>query len=165
MALVAGTRLGHYEVVAPLGAGGMGEVYSARDTRLDRTVAIKLLPPQVVQDPDRVARFEREAKLLGSLSHPGIATVYGLEAAHDRGIVHRDLKPADVMLTSESRAKILDFGLAKAWAGDADGEASGDLSHSPTLAGWVLGTAAYMSPEQASGRPVDRRTDATMPFG
>ena len=202
MALVPGVRLGHYEILAPLGAGGMGEVYGARDTTLGRDVALKVLPPEYARDPDRLARLEREAKLLASLSHPGLATLYGLEeidgqrvlimervegedlaqrlrrgampvgetlevarqvaealeAAHDRGIVHRDLKPANVMLTPEGRARVVDFGLAKAWAGDTEASAS-DLSRSPTLAnsgtlaGVILGTAAYMSPEQASGPP------------
>jgi len=199
-------------VVSPLGAGGMGEVHRATDTKLGRDVAIKLLPEGFAADPDRLARFEREAKLLASLNHPNIAHVYGfesatladgssahflamelvpgedlaerlkrgaipidetiaiakqiaeaLEEAHERGIVHRDLKPANVKLTPDGKVKVLDFGLAKAWEGP--GAASSDLSQSPTLAhtgtaaGLILGTAAYMSPEQARGKPVDKRAD------
>jgi eukaryotic-like serine/threonine-protein kinase len=210
-----GFRLGPYEIEAPLGAGGMGEVYRARDTRLEREVALKLLPAAFAADPDRLARFEREAKLLASLNHPGIAHLYGfepvtladgsrahllvmelaagedlaerlkrgplplddaidvarqvaeaLEEAHERGIVHRDLKPANVKLTPDGKVKVLDFGLAKAWAGEAaPGVSSPELSQSPTLAhtgtaaGLILGTAAYMSPEQARGRSVDKRAD------
>jgi Tol biopolymer transport system component len=207
--LEPGRSFDHYRIVSALGAGGMGEVWRATDTRLGRDVALKRLPPAFASDPDRLARLEREAKLLASLSHPGIATLYGLEeiegqrvlamelvegedlarrlkrgaipftealeialqvaealeVAHEKGIVHRDLKPANVMLTPEGRARVLDFGLAKAWAGEAGEGTSADLSHSPTLAntgtlaGVILGTAAYMSPEQAAGRPVDRRTD------
>jgi serine/threonine-protein kinase len=207
-----GQDLSHYRVTAALGAGGMGEVYRATDTRLGRDVAIKVLPAEVAQDPDRLTRFEREAKLLASLNHPNIAHVYGfesatladgsaahflamelvpgedlaerlkrgaipvaealgiakqiaeaLEEAHDKGIVHRDLKPANVKLTPEGKVKVLDFGLAKAWEGP--GAASSDLSQSPTLAhtgtaaGLILGTAAYMSPEQARGKTVDKRAD------
>jgi Tol biopolymer transport system component len=201
-----GTTLSHYRIVDKLGEGGMGEVYRAHDERLDRDVAIKVLPEEVAQDKERLARFEREAKLLGSLSHPNIATLHGLEeyeghgflvmelvegeplterieagpifvdealaiarqiaegleAAHEQGIVHRDLKPANVMLSPEGRVKILDFGLAKPWHPEDSGA---DLTRSPTLtaqmtaAGVLLGTAGYMSPEQARGRPVDRRTD------
>jgi serine/threonine-protein kinase len=185
----------------------MGEVYQARDARLGRDVALKILPPQVASDPDHVARFDREARLLASLNHPNIATLHGfeaadgirflvmelvggatlaerfkagpmsveealpvfvqiaegLEAAHEAGVVHRDLKPGNVKITPDGRVKILDFGLAKAVSGAAD--PSGDLSRSPTLTalatqrGEVMGTAAYMSPEQARGRPVDRRAD------
>jgi len=210
MALAAGTRLGPYEILGPLGAGGMGEVYRATDTKLGREVAIKVLPLEVAQDPERLARFEREAKLLASLNHPNIAAIYGLEEsdgkpflalelvegedlkqrlargavpvdealeiveqiaealeeAHGKGIVHRDLKPANVKLTPDGKVKVLDFGLAKAWGGDASsGGSSIDLSESPTLArtgtlaGVILGTAAYMSPEQASGKAVDKRAD------
>ncbi len=189
----------------------MGEVYRARDARLGREVAIKLLPPAFAADPDRLARFEREAKVLASLNHPGIAHLYGLEeadgqpflvlelaegedlsariargrlavdeavsiarqvaealeAAHEKGIVHRDLKPANVKVTPDGQVKVLDFGLAKAWSGEVAGTASGSaaLSQSPTLArggteaGLILGTAAYMSPEQARGKPVDKRSD------
>ena len=193
----------------------MGEVYRATDTKLGRDVALKVLPEALAADPDRVARFEREAKLLASLNHPGIAHLYGfesatladgttghvlvmelvegedlalrlkrgpvpvdeaiaiarqvaeaLEEAHEKGIVHRDLKPANVKVTPDGRVKVLDFGLAKAWSGDGPGATSAaDLSQSPTLAhtgtaaGIILGTAAYMSPEQARGRPVDRRSD------
>lgn len=206
MPLTPGTRLGPYEIVAPLGAGGMGEVYRARDPRLDRIVAIKVLPDAFGGDPERLARFEREARLLASLNHPNIAALYGLEldgarrfitmefvegeslaqrlrkgampvdeaidvarqvataleAAHDGGIVHRDLKPGNIMLTPAGVAKVLDFGLAKGVAGSASDTS---ISMSPTMTfatavdGVILGTAAYMSPEQARGKPVDRRTD------
>ncbi len=214
MVLVAGSRLGPYEIIAPLGAGGMGEVFRARDPRLDRTVAIKALPEGFASDPERLARFEREAKLLAALSHPNIGAIFGLEekdgapylvlefvegdtlsarltqgalstretlevgiqvasaieAAHERGIVHRDLKPGNVMLTPSRIVKVLDFGLAKGGAQDGGGAASGavaapDLSATPTVAlsatgaGIILGTAPYMSPEQARGLGVDRRTD------
>ncbi len=208
MNLAVGHRLGPYEIVSPLGAGGMGEVWRARDPRLGRDVAVKVLPPAFAADPTRVARFEREAKLLASLTHPNVATLYGvetvdgcsvlvlelvegedlaqrlkrgpipldealpiarqvaeaLEAAHQRGIVHRDLKPANVKLTPDGRVKVLDFGLAKAWRDDGPPAADADsrsptLDHSGTAAGVILGTAAYMAPEQARGKPVDRRAD------
>jgi Tol biopolymer transport system component len=210
MTLERGSRLGPYEISGPIGAGGMGEVFRARDTKLGRDVAIKVLPAAFAQDAERVARFRREAHLLASLNHPNIAAIHGLEEAdgvvalalelvegedlaerlkrgaipideatsiatrvaealeeaHDKGIVHRDLKPANVKLTPDGKVKVLDFGLAKAWTGDGPGAASGaDVSQSPTLAhtgtaaGIILGTAAYMSPEQARGKAVDRRTD------
>jgi serine/threonine-protein kinase len=208
MPLTPGTRLGPYEIVAPLGAGGMGEVYRARDPRLGREVAIKVLPDDVARDADRLARFEREARLLAALSHAGIASIFGvedaggsralvmelvegptlaerleqgalaaadalpiarqlaeaLEYAHEHGIVHRDLKPANVKLRPDDTVKVLDFGLARALASDAAGSAA-ELSQSPTLTdrmtkvGVILGTAAYMSPEQARGREADRRAD------
>ena len=208
MPLTPGTKLGPYEIAAPLGAGGMGEVYRARDSRLGRDVAIKALPADFAQDPERLSRFEREARLLASLSHPNIAGIHGLEevsghrylvlelvegetlaerlargplpldeaieacrqiaagveAAHESGVVHRDLKPGNVMLAASGAVKVLDFGLAK--SGAASGSSSNlPLSASPTMtyattsAGVILGTAAYMSPEQARGRTVDRRTD------
>ena len=207
MALNTGTRLGSYEIVAPLGAGGMGEVYRARDPKLQRDVAIKVLPEIFADDPERLARFEREAKTLAALSHANIAHVYGVEespgvhalvmelvegdtladriargalpldealpiarqivdaldAAHDRGIVHRDLKPANIKIAPDGTVKILDFGLALAL--DPTRTASGDAMHSPTFSmratqmGTILGTAAYMSPEQARGKPVDKRAD------
>jgi Tol biopolymer transport system component len=206
MALSIGTNLGPYEILAAIGAGGMGEVYRARDTRLERDVALKVLPETFARDTERMARFQREAKVLASLNHPNIASIYGLEDsgstqalvmeliegptladriksgpipideslriakqiceaveyAHERGIVHRDLKPANVKVTSDDAVKVLDFGLAKAIEGDA---ASIDISTSPTmsrmatLAGVLLGTAAYMSPEQAKAKAVDRRAD------
>ncbi|HVQ41589.1 MAG TPA: protein kinase [Vicinamibacterales bacterium] len=215
MALAAGDRLGPYEVVATLGAGGMGEVYRARDTSLGRDVAIKVLPASVADDPERLARFEREAKLLASLSHANIAQIYGLEkapgsadsgrhgaalvmelapgedltlhlkhgaialqdalpiatqialaleAAHERGIVHRDLKPANINVTVDGAVKVLDFGLAKALdphaaSGSADAMNSPTLTAQATAAGIILGTAAYMSPEQARGRDADKRAD------
>ena len=205
-----GSRLGPYQILARLGAGGMGEVFRARDTKLNRDVAIKVLPRTFAQDEERVARFRREAQLLASLNHPNIAAIHGLEEAngalalalelapgedlserlrrgaipvdetigiakqiaealeeaHGTGIVHRDLKPANIKVTPDGQVKVLDFGLAKAWSGDGPGVgSSGDLSQSPTLAhtgtaaGLILGTAAYMSPEQARGKPVDRRAD------
>jgi serine/threonine protein kinase len=209
MTLAVGSRLGVYDIVDALGAGGMGEVYRARDTRLRREVAIKILPESVASDPDRRARFQREAELLAALNHPNIAAIYGveestgataivmelvagetlaeiiargavpvdealgmarqiaeaLEAAHERGVIHRDLKPANIKLTPEGKVKVLDFGLAKALEGAAIERASGGLTMSPTLsvhatyAGVILGTAAYMSPEQARGKPVDCRAD------
>src|SRR5712692_2867561 len=178
MALAAGTRFGPYEIVGLLGAGGMGEVYRARDSRLGRDIALKVLPEALSSDSERMARFRREAQVLASLNHPNIATLHGLEesgnalavtrqiaealeAAHERGVVHRDLKPANVKITPEGVVKVLDFGLAKA----AEEPTGADPTMSPTLtlgatrAGVILGTAAYMSPEQASGRPVDKRSD------
>ena len=208
MSLTPGNKLGQYEILAPLGAGGMGEVYRARDTRLQRDVAVKALPPEFARDPDRLARFEREAKLLASLTHSNIAGIFGLEeveghrylileyvegetlarrldrgpltldealhvasqiaaaleSAHESGVAHRDLKPGNVMITPAGDAKVLDFGLAKGGMGSGSGS-DVNLSHSPTLThqhtgeGVILGTAAYMSPEQARGRAVDKRTD------
>ncbi|MEO8096430.1 MAG: protein kinase [Acidobacteriota bacterium] len=205
MPLIVGTKLGAYEILGPLGAGGMGEVYRALDTQLEREVAVKVLPHAMASDPERLARFDREAKILAALNHPNIAVIYGLvqfdggralvmelvpgetlgdrirrgalppedasklatqiaealEAAHEKGIVHRDLKPGNVMITPGGVVKVLDFGLA-AMALPA---ASGDADNSPTLtmgmtqAGTIMGTAAYMSPEQAAGLPVDKRAD------
>jgi eukaryotic-like serine/threonine-protein kinase len=193
----AGTRLGPYEILASIGAGGMGEVYRARDTRLGREVAVKVLPAALAQDPDRLARFEREGKVLASLNHPHIAQLYGvegealimelvegdapqgplpietalnyarqivdaLEAAHEKGIVHRDLKPANVKITAEGVVKVLDFGLAAVPPGPA-GSSHPANSPTPTTGtaqkGMIMGTAAYMSPEQAVGKPADKRAD------
>src|SRR6202163_2295569 len=207
MPLAAGTKLGTYEVRSAIGAGGMGEVYQAHDTKLGRDVAIKVLPEAFAHDPERLSRFQREAKMLAALNHPNIATIHGLgqsggtsylvmelvsgetlservirdgavpieetlaiakqiaealEAAHEKGIIHRDLKPANVKLTPEGKVKVLDFGLAKAFEGETTND---DPSNSPTLSmaatmhGVILGTAAYMSPEQARGKAVDKRTD------
>ncbi|HYT65842.1 MAG TPA: protein kinase [Vicinamibacterales bacterium] len=205
MALGSGTRLGPYEIVDAIGAGGMGAVYRARDARLGRDVAIKALPDSSRVDPDRVARFMREAQTLAALNHPHIAAIYGLEeaspdgthtaqylilelveggtvadrlargplpvrdalliarqvadalgAAHEKGVIHRDLKPANIALTKTGDAKVLDFGIAKAIAPDSDALT---VAGAATEAGLVLGTAAYMSPEQARGFPVDRRSD------
>ncbi len=208
MTLTPGTRLGLYEIVALLGEGGMGEVYRATDTKLSRSVAIKILPDAFASDGDRIARFEREAKALASLNHPHVAALHGfeeaggrhllvmelvegetlaerlrrgpmtvddtlrvahqiadaLEAAHEKGVVHRDLKPANVKITPEDRVKVLDFGLARL-RDEPDAAARSNLSNSPTLgllatqAGVILGTAAYMSPEQAKGAPADHRSD------
>ena len=205
----AGTRLGAYEMIAKLGEGGMGEVYRARDTKLGREVAIKVLPAAVAQDSERLGRFRREAQLLASLNHPNVAAIYGLdeagdklflvlelvegedlsahvtrgpmpvrealeiakqialalEEAHDKGIVHRDLKPANVKLTPDGKVKVLDFGLAKAVstetssAGSFDSGNSPTMTHAATMAGMILGTAAYMSPEQARAKTVDKRAD------
>ena len=206
MPLVSGTKIGPYEIIAPLGAGGMGEVYRARDNKLARDVALKVLPEAFSSDAQRMARFGREAKVLASLSHPNIATIYGLEDsgntralvmelvegptladrlqsgaipldealpiakkiadaleyAHERGIVHRDLKPSNVKVTCDGHVKVLDFGLAKALTGEVSSsgtDASPTLSAVATGAGFLLGTAAYMSPEQAKGKPADRRAD------
>jgi serine/threonine-protein kinase len=206
MTLSAGTNLGQYEVVEAIGAGGMGEVYRARDTKLGREVAIKVLPDAFAENEERLARFEREARLLASLNHPNIAALYGLEqsdgvqflvmeladgetlgerlrrgpipvedalpifkqiaealeGAHEKGIIHRDLKPANIKVSSEGKVKVLDFGLAKAMSGDP---VKNELSESPTITrnatatGVVLGTAAYMAPEQARGKSVDQRAD------
>jgi hypothetical protein len=209
MMLVAGARVGPYEVLSALGAGGMGEVYRARDTKLGRDVALKILPESFTHDPERIARFRREAQVLAALNHPHIAAIHGLEesgstqflvlelvdgntlgdrltrgplplhealaiakqiaeafeAAHEKGIIHRDLKPANIAVTKDGNVKVLDFGLAKAT--EAASGTSVDLANSPTLTspammtgvGVILGTAAYMSPEQARGKAVDKRTD------
>jgi len=212
MALTPGTRIGPYEVVGSLGAGGMGEVYRARDAKLGRDVALKILPAAFASDPDRLARFDREAQVLASLNHPHIAQIYGfqesgdaralvmelvdgptladvilvgpievtealrlarqialaIEAAHERGITHRDLKPSNIKITADGAVKVLDFGLAKLSPGsDSSTRTAIDATASPTLmsptlatgVGVILGTAAYMSPEQARGRAVDRRSD------
>ena len=207
MPLTPGSKLGTYEIVAPLGQGGMGEVYRAHDSRLGRDVAIKVLPDAFASDPERLARFEREAKLLASLQHTNIAVLHGLEesggrrflvmqcvegeslaqrlargplplaealeiagaiaagleAAHESGIVHRDLKPGNVMVTPTGEVRVLDFGLARGGVGASPSDealsASPTLTYAATHAGVILGTAAYMSPEQARGKPVDRRTD------
>jgi Tol biopolymer transport system component len=206
MALTSGTKLGPYEIVAPLGAGGMGEVYRATDSKLGRDIALKVILQEFAQDAQLMARFQREAQVLASLNHTNIASLYGLEEsggvralvmelvegptlaeriregaipieealpiakqitealeyAHERGIIHRDLKPANIKLTADGKVKVLDFGLAKALQGDA---LPRNISNSPTLTmsatkvGMILGTAAYMSPEQAKGKTVDRRTD------
>ncbi|HEY3123523.1 MAG TPA: protein kinase, partial [Thermoanaerobaculia bacterium] len=208
MTVATGSHLGPYEILSPLGAGGMGEVYRARDKKLGRDVAIKVLPEAVANDHERLSRFEREAQVVASLNHPNIGTIYGvedsggapalvmelvegptlqdriaqgpipleealpiareitegLEYAHERGIIHRDLKPANVKLTGDGKVKILDFGLAKALDPVA-GASSPDVTRSPTItaaatqAGVILGTAAYMSPEQARGKPADKRSD------
>jgi serine/threonine protein kinase len=206
MPVQTGSRIGPYEIEGALGAGGMGEVYRARDTRLNRHVAIKSLPTAFAHDPERVARFKREAQLLAALNHPHIAGIHGLEesngsqflvlelvdgetladrlakgpiplaetltisreivdaleAAHEKGIIHRDLKPANVALTADGKVKVLDFGLARYEAGETstpDLTASPTLAYAGTQAGIILGTAAYMSPEQAKGKAVDKRTD------
>ncbi len=208
MALTPGARLGPYEIQAPLGAGGMGEVYRAHDTALDRDVAIKVLPEAFAVDAERLARFEREAKVLASLNHPNIGAIHGLEqsgdtralvlelvdgptladriaqgpipldealpiarqiaealeVAHEAGVIHRDLKPANIKVRDDGTVKVLDFGLAKALEPE---QTESDAANSPTMsmtaaatrAGVILGTAAYMSPEQAKGKPVDKRTD------
>ncbi len=201
---MTGRTLAHYQVTGKLGAGGMGEVWRARDTRLNRDVALKFLPTAFAQDPERLARFEREAQVLAQLNHQNIAAIYGfeqdsqeclcylvleyvpgetlkgpvpledlpavlaqlidgIEEAHEKGVVHRDLKPANVKITPEGKLKVLDFGLAKALAGDPIDQVA---SNSPTLAAslltrgaMLLGTAAYMSPEQARGKPADKRSD------
>ena len=208
MALTAGTRLGHYDVTALIGEGGMGQVWQATDTQLNRQVALKILPDAFANDPDRLARFQREAQVLASLNHPGIAAIYGIEesddtralvlelvegptladqiakgpipvdealpiakqiaeameAAHEAGVIHRDLKPANIKVREDGAVKVLDFGLAKAFQPDASDP---NMSLSPTMSltaaatqmGMVIGTAAYMSPEQARGKLVDKRTD------
>jgi serine/threonine protein kinase len=209
MSLRSGSRLGPYEVIALIGTGGMGEVYRAHDKNLGRDVALKVLPTAFALDPERVARFRREAQVLAALNHPHIASIYGLEespgglglvlelvegptladrlvhgplplseawpiarqvsealeAAHDRGIIHRDLKPANIKVRADDTVKVLDFGLAKAFD-PAGTDGGADASQSPTLlspaathVGVILGTAAYMSPEQARGKHVDKRAD------
>ena len=209
MPLGAGSRIGGYEIVALIGAGGMGEVYRARDARLGRDVALKVLAPRIAADANSLARFDREARALAALNHPNIASIYGVEdgaghpalilelvdgetladrlargplplsealeharqiadaldAAHEAGIVHRDLKPGNIKITGDGRVKVLDFGLAKAAAAAAGLESDSDPAHSPTITvhgtahGVILGTAAYMSPEQARGKRIDKRTD------
>ena len=208
MALEVGSRIAHYDVTALIGEGGMGQVYQATDTKLKRQVALKILPEAFSADPERLARFQREAEVLASLNHPNIAAIYGLEeaddtralvlelvegptladriakgpipldealpiakqiaealeAAHEAGVIHRDLKPANIKVREDGTVKVLDFGLAKAFRPDASDP---NLSQSPTISltaaatqmGMVIGTAAYMAPEQASGKVVDKRAD------
>ena len=202
-----GQTITHYQITAKLGQGGMGEVYRATDTKLDRDVAIKVLPDEFADSPERLSRFQREAKVLAKLNHPNIATIHGfekdggksflvmelaqgqtlaeqighrplplaqaleifqqiaqaLEAAHDADIIHRDLKPANVIIREDGRVKVLDFGLAKALHPSSDpsaaAAATATLSYQSTLPGKIMGTAAYMSPEQSRGQKVDKRTD------
>ena len=160
-----GKTISHYQILSKLGVGGMGEVYRAEDTKLGREVVIKVLPEAFTRDRERMARFEREARILAALDHPNIAAIYGLEAAHERGIIHRDLKPGNVMVSNEGGVKVLDFGLAKALGPEPIAGEESPLSESRTLTeqmthpGTVLGTGAYMSPEQARGKSVDKRTD------
>jgi serine/threonine protein kinase/Tfp pilus assembly protein PilF len=205
-ASLIGQRIGTYTILSLLGAGGMGEVYRAHDEKLQRDVAIKILPPKFTADPDRAARFEREARVLATLNHPSIAAIYGyvefggvrglvlelvegptlldriassplpvpealaigiqvaeaLEAAHEKGIIHRDLKPANIKVAPDGRVKVLDFGLATTFDVDpirSDRSDAATMTASPTHAGLILGTVAYMSPEQTRGGPVDKRTD------
>jgi serine/threonine-protein kinase len=207
MTLTSGTRLGPYEILSAIGAGGMGEVYRAKDTKLGRDVAIKVLPESMATDPERLARFHREAQVLASLNHPNIAHIYGveesssthalvmelvegptladrieqgpipmnealpiakqiaeaLETAHEQGIIHRDLKPTNIKVRDDGTVKVLDFGLAKLAdptnSSNVSATMSPTMSLQATIAGVLLGTAAYMSPEQATGKPVDKRTD------
>jgi serine/threonine protein kinase len=189
--------IAHYRLTSKLGEGGMGAVYRATDTKLHRDVAIKVLPDSFAQDPDRMARFQRESHVLASLNHPNIAAIHGveeraivmelvegstlsgpipleealpiihqlidaLEYAHEKGVIHRDLKPANIKVTPEGRVKVLDFGLAKAMNGEsaaADPLSSPTLTMRGTVAGMIMGTAAYMAPEQARGQTVDKRAD------
>src|SRR5262245_49874493 len=198
--LASGAKLGSYQIVSLLGRGGMGEVYRARDTRLGRDVAIKILAPAFATDPDRLARFEREAQVLAALNHPHIGAIYGvedfpaakalilelvegptltekrglsladalaiarqiadaLEAAHEKGIVHRDLKPANVKIRPDGTVKVLDFVLAKFQSVEPNVTNAPTTASEDTQFGIILGTAAYMSPEQARGQTVDKRTD------
>src|SRR5262249_53811401 len=203
MSIAIGTQLGSYEIVSLLGKGGMGEVYRARDLRLKREVAIKILPEEFSRDPERVSRFQREGETLATLNHPNIAAIYylqevnatrvlvmevvegetladrlqrgrltldealrlaaqiadALEAAHDKGIVHRDLKPANIKITPEGKVKVLDFGLAKAFQTTEDANQSNSPTMMSGVSGVILGTAAYMAPEQARGKPAERRAD------
>ena len=205
MALEVGSRIAHYDVTALIGEGGMGQVYQATDTKLNRQVALKILPDAFASDPDRLARFQREAQVLASLNHPNIGQIHGIEetdgtralvleliegptladriaqgpipvdealpiaeqiaeafeAAHEAGVIHRDLKPANIKVREDGTVKVLDFGLAKALGGDAESDPceSPTLTAAATRQGVIMGTAAYMSPEQARGRGVDKRTD------